>query len=331
MAVALHVRSSDGPTALPILTTVVAIPQFYAAGHTPEELPTVARVERRTHTLPFDLREYPEVLAAVQTDEHTHVRAHAGIWTTDLIAYAREDAGDVLTWVLRRMSGASERARRAAFWREARPIGVIERLIGKNVLTDSGALALLKDIGSAAPTLFFNHLQLSANAATAQLSSAMSSTGLTSIPVVSGGTAFTNGMSITLGYGTANAETVTVNGTSTSTSIPCTATTKTHSSGDWVVQNPLTSDNPSSVTSGYDSGALASGAFTYSGTGAGNRQVQVVYDFPANASAPGSGYTDLWIASAATITTGTTAAHLTRSPLLVNGSTGANVTYTDQF
>jgi hypothetical protein len=331
MSVALQVRPSDGPTALPIARTVVAIPQFHAAGHTPDELPTVARVERRTHTLPFDLREYPEVLAAVQTGDDTHSRAHAGIWTTDLIAYERDDAGDVLTWVLKRMGGASERARRAAFWREAKPLGIMERVIAKNVLTDSGALALLKVIGSAAPTLYYNHLQLSANALTAQVSSAMSTTGVTSIPVISGGASFTNGMSITLGYGTANAETLTVGSGSTSTSIVCSATTKTHSANDWVVQNPLTSDNPSSVTSGYDSGALASGAFTYSGVGAGNRQVQVIYDFPANASAPGSGYTDLWIASAATIASNTTAAHLTRSPLLVNGTTGANVTYTDSF
>jgi hypothetical protein len=44
----------------------------------------------------------------------------------------------------------------------------------------------------------------------------------------------------------------------------------------------------------------------------------------------GSGYTDLWIANAATIVAGTTAAHLTHNLLLVNGRTGADVVYTSQ-
>ncbi|MBF6588920.1 MAG: hypothetical protein IVW57_00130 [Ktedonobacterales bacterium] len=331
MSLSVIHRPAAGPTALPIARTVVAIPQFHQHGYAVDALPGVAHVDRNQHLVAFDVRDYPDVLAAVQTHDGAHARSHAGIWTHDLIAYDREDAGDVWTWTLRRFAGVSERARRAAFWREARPLGILERLVSVNVLTDNGALTMEKIIGSASPTgIPFNHLQLSADAKTAQVSTAMSSTGVTAIPVVSGGTNFTNGMSITLGYGSTNAETVTVGSGSTSTSIVCSATTKTHSANDWVVPNPTTSDNPSSVTSGYDSGALTSGAFAYSGAGAGNRQVQVTYNFPANAGAPAGGYTDLWVANAATIAAGTTAAHQTRSPLLVNGSTGVNVVYTDQ-
>lgn len=323
------IRDPKQPRALPIARTVVAIPAFHALGHGVDELPTVAQMDQRTHTLPFDIRDYPEVLAAVQ-QRGTAQQHPAGIWTTDSIAFAREDAHDVATWLLTKGGRWSERARRAAFWREARPLGILERLVAQNVITDTGALTMLKVIGNAAPTgIPYNHLQLSADAKIAQVSTTMGATGVTAIPVISGGASFTNGMTAYLGYGTANQETVTIGAGSTGTSVVCSATTKTHAVNDYLVQAPTTSDNPSSVTSGYDSGVLPGGDFTYSGTGAGNRQVQVVYTFPSNAGAPGGGYTDAWIANTATIAAGTTAAHLTRSPLLINGTTGATVTYTD--
>lgn len=279
--------------ALPIMQTTVAIPAFHRLGHQVSDLPTKAKKH-------FDIRDCPDVLAAVQwTGGQFHP---AGIWTLDSVTY-----------------------------RHDRPWCIRERKICQNTITDYGATAMLKVVASAAQTQFFNHLQLSADAKTAQLSGAMTSTGVTAIPVISGGAAFTNGMSITLGYGTANTETLTVGSGSTSTSIVCSATTKTHSANDWVVQNPLTSDNPSSVTSGYDSGALAGGAFAYSGAGAGSRQVVVTYNFPTNAGAPGGGYTDMWLASAATIASNTTAAHVTHSPAIVNSTTGLNATYTESF
>ena len=59
-----------------------------------------------------------------------------------------------------------------------------------------------------------------------------------------------------------------------------------------------------------------------------HRWVLICVEGPLLAS---SGYTDLWITNAATIAAGTTAAHQTHNPLLVNGSTGANVVYTDQL
>jgi len=308
-------------TSPPVLSVRVAVPAFYASGHTPDEIPTDAR--------PFDPRAYDGLLAHARQDAHTGTRQDraqpVGIWTLDTVRYA-DDTPDLLRWIAKRTPRWKEQ--RHLFRQLARPLSIVERLIAQNIVTDTGAGALLKVVGTAAPTLYFNHLQLCTGAAVAQVSTAMGTTGVTAIPVISNGTAFTNGMSITLGFGTANAETLTVGSGSTSTSIVCGATTKTHNANDWVVQNPLTSDNPSSVSNGYDSGALASGAFTYSGTGAGNRQVQVIYDFPANSSAPGAGYVDMYTSSAAIIAAGTTGSHLTHSPLLVNGSTGVNATYT---
>lgn len=388
------------PTTLPIARTVVAIPAFHQLGHSVDELPSEARLDRRQHTLPFDIRHYPEVLAAVQATPGGKPPHPAGIWTTDLIEYDREDTKSLAEWILAKFPYWAECARRALYWREAKPLGILERQIAQNVITDYGALTMLHVIGNAAEAQFFNHLQLGTGAATAQvsgvtanLSAAMGATGVVAIPVVSGGAAFTNGMIIGLGVGTTNTEQVTVGAGSTATSIVCSATAKTHSIGDlvaqsyaigvtaipvvsngaaftntlsytagfgsanaetliaasgssgtsvntaattklhwandWLVQNPLTADNPSTVANPYDSGALGSGAFAYSGAGLGSRQVQVAYNFPSNAGAPGAGYTDLWMASAATIASNTTAAHQTRNPLLVNSTTGANITYTD--
>ncbi|HUY77019.1 MAG TPA: hypothetical protein VMV29_09630 [Ktedonobacterales bacterium] len=322
--------ASTATLALPVAKTTVAIPAFHALGHTVSEVPTDGRA--------FDIHAFPDVLQALTTDDHTAQpsRPHpVGIWQTDLVRYDHADASDMATWVARKCATTfpvkviSEQARRALYRRLAKPIGVVERVISANIVTDQGGLDLLHVFGSAAPSVFFNHMQLATGAVTDQVSATMGSTGVTAIPVASGGTSFTNGMSITLGYGTANAETVTVGSGSTGTSIVCSATAHTHAIGDWIVENPTTSDNPSSVSNGYDSGALVSGAYTYSGSGAGSRQVQIVYDFPANSGAPGAGYTDLWMASAATIATNTTGAHLTRSPLAVNSTTGANVTISE--
>ncbi len=303
---------------LPIAHTTVAFPQFFACGHTTDELPT------NTATA-FDIRAFPDVQAALSQ----HDPAPLGIWTTDLVRYRREADPDLQSWIQRRYRTQSARAN--AYRREMCPEEILERRIVKNVMTDYGVLTCMHVIGYAAEAQYFNHLQLATGAVTAQVSTAMGTTGVTAIPVISNGTSFTSGMIVTLGYGTANAENVTVGSGSTSTSVVCSATTKTHSANDWVVENPSTSDNPSSVSNGYDSGALASGAYTYSGTGAGGRQVKIIYNFPANSGAPGSGYTDLWLASAATIASNTTAAHLTSSPWIVNGTTGLDVTYTDNI
>jgi hypothetical protein len=84
----------------------------------------------------------------------------------------------------------------------------------------------------------------------------LGSTGQTAIPVASGGTNYQNGQTILLGANTANAELVTVNGTPTATSIPCTATTKTHASGDVLglgyqsVSTTATVYDPASVSTG---------------------------------------------------------------------------------
>lgn len=327
-------RAPGAPRALEIAKTLVAIPAWHHAGHRIAQLPTAARFDQAQQRLPFDIRDYPSVAASLRAEKGRSL----GVWTTDLIVYDRAiDQQDLIAWILRVGAHWSEAARRALFWREARPLGILERLIAANIITDTGATALLKGaFNSAAPSSVYNHMQLSADAKTAQLSGAMASTGATAIPVTSGGTNFTSTMLAYLGYGTANQETVNIGSGSTATSVVSSATTKTHNANDYLVQAPGTqsnaaSDNPSSVTSGYDSGALGAGAYTFSGSGPGNRQVQIVYDFPANSGAPGGGYTDLWMSTAATIAAGTSGAHLTRSPLLVNGSTGANCTYTDSL
>lgn len=303
-------------TALPILTTTVAISQFFELGHTLDEVPTHSGDI-------FDIRAFPDVYAALLV----HQSGPLGIWTTDTVQYRRTADPDMLRWIRHRYNGP--RAQAEIYRHEMQPEAILERRVIKNVMTDYGVLTMLHIMGTSAEAQYFNHLQLSTGAETAQVSTAMGTTGVTAIPVISNGVAFTNGMLVTLGFGSANAEIVTIGNGSTATSIVCSATTKTHSVNDWVVQNPSTSDNPSSVTNGYDSGALASGAFVYTGSGAAGRQIRIAYDFPANSSAPGSGYTDLWVASAAIIASNTTAAHLTASPWIVNATTGINVVYSD--
>ncbi len=391
------------PTHLEILRTRVSVPAFHEAGHTVAELPGVVPVNDRGHTPACDLVALPDVARRLRRqalDDAGDLRP-VGIATVDRIAYGHSEAAAIGDWCRRRFPDDSD-ARQRAYWRLAAPVGILERIVAKNVITDLGATNMLKQIGSAAPATYYNHLVLATGAVTAQISgqvntiSAGIAAAVTSVPVASGGTNFTNGMTITLGLGTANQEDVTVTTGATATSIPLTAgtahshnagdpinqryasgatslavvaggasftngmsfsagvgganaesltagsgstgtsvvtgaTTKEHYANDWLIQNPLTSDNPSSVASGYDSGALTSGAYTYSGTGAGNRQVQAVYNFPAASGAPSSGYTDLWVASTGTIAAGTTAAHITGVPYLVNSTTGVSVTYSDKM
>lgn len=330
-------RSAGYERTLPILKNLVAIPAFWKAGHDAAELPTVARFDREQHVIPFDVREYPDVLAALRApaDEGGVLRPGEplGVWTTDLVRYDRAiDHQDLWSWILRRFGHWTDEARRRLYLREAKPVAILERLIAKNIITDNGATTMLKVFGSAAPS-FFNHLQMSADAKTLQLS-ATAASAQAACTVAANGTNFTNTMVAYVGYGLGTQETKNVS-SSTATSVTMsTNLANTHNANEWLVQAPGTQtnnavDNPSAVTSGYDSGALAGGAFTYSGTGPGNRQVQVAYNFPSNAGAPGGGYTDLWLSTAATIAAGTTGAHLTRSPLAVNGTTGANVTYTE--
>ena len=214
---------------------------------------------------------------------------------------------------------------------------VHQRTFAVNIVTDTGAQALLSNSYNAPVGTAAKYIVLHTDNATAvQTGGTISSGAQTSITVVSGGNKgavtgnkagsyisnTTNsapsadsvtGGGIDWSYGTSNSEIVSGSGTQSSAgavAITSYTVAKTHSNGDYVVSRPQTGDAPSSAPAGaimYNSSASTSGATgtaapaTVSGTGIGNRQAAWTSIVVANTSSTAGTYTGLCIVNITTI------------------------------
>lgn len=214
---------------------------------------------------------------------------------------------------------------------------VITELWTKNVVTDTGATAMLKNTWNNAGSAIsiYNQIAIAAQAGSTTLQTALTNgqTGVTSLSVAALPAAIPSGTTITLGYGTGTTQNVTTSALANAAATSITVTSFTSSAafaiGTNVVPVPTTSDNPSSVTGAQYSGALSGGAFTFSGTGAGNRQVVISYTFNGGSFTAGN-YTEAYTANAGTIVAGATASHLITTPMALNGTTNLTVTITEK-
>lgn len=259
----------------------------------------------------------------------TLVDASLGYWDQQASDQRRGGRGDaflpeLLDLMARRFRGAVTKASHPRGWRDglglatmivldqtdARTGAILQRTITANIVTDTGAQALLNlynTPGSAGKYLVLH----TDNATAVQTGSAINnaSGAQTSIAVASGGSKgavtankagsfissttgnaptadTTTSGGIDWSYGTANSEIVSGSGTQSSAvavaiSSYTVAGGKTHSAGDFVVSRPQTGDAPTAAPAGaiiYNSGASTAGATgtaavaTISGTGIGNRQ-----------------------------------------------------------
>lgn len=214
---------------------------------------------------------------------------------------------------------------------------ILKRIWTKNVVTDNGATAMLKNTWNNAGSAIaiFNQLVVAANAGSTTLQTALTNgqTGITSLSVAALPASIASGVTLTLGYGTGQTQNVTTSGTASAGATSITVTSFTanaaYAIGSNVVPNPAVSDNPSSSSGAQYSGALSSGAFTFSGSGAGNRSVVVTFTFNGGSFTAGN-YTEAFTANANPIVAGATASHLITTPMALNSTTNLTVTVTEK-
>lgn len=214
---------------------------------------------------------------------------------------------------------------------------ISKRIWAKNIVTDNGATAMLKNTWNNAGSAIsiFNQIAVSATSGSTTLTTALTNgqTGITSLAVASLPAAIASGTSLTVGYGTGQTQTVVTSALASAGATSITVTSYTSNAayaiGTNVVPVATTSDNPSSVTGAQYSGALAAGAFTFSGTGNQNRQVVISYTFNGGSFTAGS-YTDAWTTNANPIVTGSTASHLITTAMALNNTTNLTVNITEK-
>lgn len=219
---------------------------------------------------------------------------------------------------------------------------VNSRLIAENIVTDNGGTALLKNTWNSAGSAvaIMNHILISfANqGCTTQTGATINnaSGAQTSIACAALPAAIPANATVSWSYGTTNAETWTVTAAgaaAAATSIPVNSQTTagghTHTAGDNIVPIPTVTDNPSSINNVADSGALSAGAFTFSGTGAGNRQVQIVFTFGTGTTA--GNYTEAYTANSGTPAAGIYASHLIFPSQTINSTTSLQLTILEKL
>lgn len=222
---------------------------------------------------------------------------------------------------------------------------VLERLWNMNVVTDAGAIALLKrgcnSAGATLPNLF-NQIAMTNGSGPTTLTTALTNgqSGVTSlavaalpaaIPATTGGVA----TQVVIGFGSGQTQTVTLSaGASagaTSISVNSFTANAAYAIGTAVVPLPHVAEDPSSLTGSLVSysGALATGAFTFTPTtGAGNRTDLVTFQFTTAGGTSVGNYTDFWIVNTNPVAgTGQTLAHEINMPMRCD-STPNNVTAT---
>lgn len=199
---------------------------------------------------------------------------------------------------------------------------VIQEAWLSNVLTDTGATAAWKNLinSSGSAVSIYNQIAITTAAGVTTLQSALTNgqSGITSLTVAALPGTIASGTTLTLGAGSGTTQNVTTSALASAGATSISVTSFTASAafaiGTNVAPNPTTSDNPSSLSGTVSySGALSAGAFTFSGTGAGNRQVQVQYTFSTTGSpaATAANYTEAWLVNTNPVSgTGQTAVHL---------------------
>src|ERR1041385_1980029 len=191
-----------------------------------------------------------------------------------------------------------------------------ERNVFKNIISDNGGISLLKNLwnnaGSAVSIM--NHVVISPNGVAVSLTAATGTSAITSISVTATQASMPSGTTLVIGYGGATTQTITTNGSTAAGATSITVNSFTPSInypiGTNVVANPNVTDNPSSVSGTVDSGALASGAFTFNATsGTGNRNCVISVTYTGTTGNAGN-YTEAYTSNAGTIASNSTASHV---------------------
>ena len=211
-----------------------------------------------------------------------------------------------------------------------------ERGCSHNVITDNGGISMLKNLwnNAGSAVAIMSHIVVSPNGFAAKLSVASGTSATTSLSVQALVNGLANGSTMTLGYNGANPTTITLNATASAGNTTLTVVSFTPAVnfpiGTDICAIPSVTDNPSSVSSSVDSGALSAGAFTYNATtGLGNRNVVIVGTITGTSGNAGT-YTEAYTSNNATIATGTTASHIVIPGFVLNSSTNETITLTEK-
>jgi len=211
-----------------------------------------------------------------------------------------------------------------------------ERSCHHNVITDNGGISMLKNLwnSTGSAVAIMSHIVVSPNGFAAKLSVASGTSATTSLSVQALVNGLANGSTMTLGYNGANPTTITLNATASAGNTTLTVVSFTPAVnfpiGTDICAIPSVTDNPSSVSSSVDSGALSAGAFTYNATtGLGNRNVVIVGTITGTSGNAGT-YTEAYTSNNATIGTGTTASHIVIPGFVLNSSTNETLTLTEK-
>lgn len=220
---------------------------------------------------------------------------------------------------------------------------VLQRLWNMNVVTDAGAISLLKrgcnSAGATLPNLF-NQIAMTNGSGSTTLTTALTNgqAGIVSlavaalpaaIPATTGGVA----TQVIIGFGSLQTQTVTLSSGAaagaTSISVNSFTANAAYGIGTAVVPLPNVAEDPSALTGSLVSysGALSTGAFTFTPTtGAGNRTDLVTFQFTTAGGTSVGNYTDFWIVNTNPVSgTGQTLAHEINTPMRCD-STPNNVT-----
>jgi len=203
----------------------------------------------------------------------------------------------------------------------------------KNVITDIGATAMLKNTwyASGSQIAIFNQIAITTDEASTTLTTNTGTSAITTLSVAALPKAYGTGLTMTIGYGTGTTQTVTLNGNASAGATSITVNSFTPSidypAGTFLVPIPLVTDNPSSLggTSAY-SGAITSGHFAYSGTGAGSRQV--IIDNTFNTSTTAGSYRGTYTTNANPVASGSTGSHLIHNAKTIDSTTSLLITET---
>jgi len=211
-----------------------------------------------------------------------------------------------------------------------------ERACAHNVITDNGGISMLKNIwnSSGSAIAIGSHVTVSPNGFAAKLSAASGTSATTSLSVQALVNGLANGSTATLGYNGTNPQTITLNAIANAGNTTLTVVSFTPAInfpiGTDICAIPSVTDNPSSVSGTVDSGALASGAFTYNATtGLGNRNVVIVATITGTSGNAGT-YSEAYTGNNATIGTGTTFSHIIIPGFVLNSSTNETLTLTEK-
>lgn len=211
-----------------------------------------------------------------------------------------------------------------------------ERACHHNVITDNGGISMLKNLWNSAGSAvgIMSHVVVSPNGCSTKLSAASGTSATTTLSVQALAVGLANGSTMTLGYNGSNPQTITLNATASAGNTSLTVVSFTPAInfpiGTDICAIPSVTDNPSSVSGTVDSGALASGAFTYNATtGLGNRNVAISATITGTAVNAGT-YTEAYTSNNATIGTGTTASHIIIPGFVLNSTTNETLTLTEK-